>query len=160
MIIRFVHVNIVVSDIDKSLKFYCDMLGGRAVGDDRKAVAERGVDSTTVGIAMGFGGKPEWRATYIHFGEGADFEAMQIDLLQWIKPASYGKPYGRMNHIGIPRIALAVDDVDKTYNDLKVKGVEFISPPQVIDLKRGRGPGKIVACKDPDGTVIEFTQRR
>jgi len=90
------------------------MLGARAVGDDRKAVAERGVDSRTVGIAMGFGGMPEWRATYIHFAEGE--QATVIDLLQWIEPASTGKPYDRLNRIGIPRIALAVDDIDKTYN--------------------------------------------
>ena len=93
----------------------------------------------------------------IRFGD--DEGATVIDLLQWLKPASYGEPYDRLNHVGIARMALAVDDVDKTYNDLKAKGVKFISSPQVIDLKRGGGSTKIVVCKDPDGIAVEFVER-
>ncbi|GAJ24499.1 unnamed protein product, partial [marine sediment metagenome] len=120
MVNGIIHFNVVCSDLDRSLEFYRDMLGGRSVGDTRLAVAERGIDSTGPGIALGFEAAPEWRATFIQFGE--EENATVIDLLQWIKPASYGKPYDRMNHVGIPRVALACDDIDKVYNDLKAKG--------------------------------------
>jgi catechol 2,3-dioxygenase-like lactoylglutathione lyase family enzyme len=161
MVNRIIHFNVVCTDLERSLEFYCDKLGGKADRERKealkKASAERGIDTTPPGIALGLGRSPEWRACMIRFGD--DEGATVIDLLQWLKPASYGEPYDRLNHVGIARMALAVDDVDKTYNDLKAKGVEFISPPQVIDLRRGRGPGKIVVCKDPDGIAVEFVER-
>ena len=67
-----------------------------------------------------------------------------------------------------------MENIDKTYNNLKAEGVEFISPPQVVELK---GPGvlpiegtgerpidnvsklKIVVCRDPDGLAVEFVQQ-
>jgi len=64
-----------------------------------------------------------------------------------------------LNNIGIVRVALACDDVDKAYNDLKVKGVEFLSPPQEVDLERpGQMPIKVVCFKDPDGIVLELVE--
>ncbi|MBL7178010.1 MAG: VOC family protein [Desulfobacteraceae bacterium] len=160
MINRIIHLNVVVSDLEKSLKFYCDLLGGHILGGaEKKAVIERKTESRGVGIALGLGDTAEWRACLIRFGY--DKEATVIDLLQWINPPSTGKPYDTLNNVGIPRIALAVDDVEKTYNDLKEKGVEFISPPQDVDLSPetpGQGLIKIVTCKDPDGTAIEFVE--
>ena len=158
MIRGILHFNVVCTDLDRSMKFYGDILGGNVLGDTRLAAAERQVDTTGAGIAMGFEETPEWRACYIRFGD--DENATVIDLLQWIKPAPIGKPHEKMNQVGIPRVALAVDDIDKIYNDLKAKGVEFISPPQVIDLERpGQAPIKVVCFKDPDGTVLEFSER-
>ena len=154
MINRIVHLNVVVSDIEKSRKFYCDLLGGHIVGGRMWKTESKGV-----GIGLGLGETTEWKAYLIRFGY--DKQATVIDLLQWIKPASTDKPYAKLNNVGIARMALAVDDVDKTYNELKAKGVEFISPPQDVDLAPempGRGLIRIVTCKDPDGTAIEFVE--
>ena len=154
MINRIVHLNVVVSDIEKSRKFYCDLLGGHIVGGRMWKTESKGV-----GIGLGLGETAEWKAYLIRFGY--DKQATVIDLLQWTKPASTGKPYAKLNNVGIARMALAVDDVDKTYNELKAKGVEFISPPQDVDLAPempGRGLIRIVTCKDPDGTAIEFVE--
>lgn len=108
---------------------------------------------------MGFGGPSQWGAYYIGFGD-PNREQTVIDLLQWTKPASTGKPYDRLNHVGIARIALGVDNLDKTYAELKAKGVEFISLPQYVDLERpGQAPVKVVAFKDPDGVFLELSER-
>ena len=45
--------------------------------------------------------------------------------------------------------SLQVDDIDQTYNTLKQKGVEFISPPE----KQGWG-GTLAHFKDIDGNVL------
>jgi len=159
MITGIIHFNVVCTDLDKSIEFYRDMLGGELLGDAKRNSAERGVDTTGSGIAMGFEEVPEWRACFIRFGD--DERATRIDLLQWLKPVVVGKPLEEMNHVGIPRVALACDDVDKIYNDLKAKGVEFISPPQMLDLKRGDiglRMIKIVLCRDPDGVAVEFVE--
>ena len=54
-----------------------------------------------------------------------------------------------------------VDDVDKVYNYLKLKGVEFISPPQVADLTPetpGKDLIKIATAKDPDGIFVQLEE--
>lgn len=157
MITGMYHLNIVCTDLDKSVKFYRDILGGKVLYDDwTMTTVDRGIDTGPAGRVLGLGEAVQWRAAYIRFGE--DPRGTAIDLLQWIKPASTGKPYDRMNNVGIPRIALNCDDVEKAYKDMKVKGVKFVSSPQVLDMKRGRGPSKVVAAKDPDGVVIELIQ--
>jgi len=161
MITRMIHVNIVCTDLERSLRFYRDTLGGHEgpLGRVGHPVGTRKAESLGSGIAMGFGGPSQWGAYYIGFGD-PNREQTVIDLLQWTKPASTGKPYDRLNHVGIARIALGVDNLDKTYAELKAKGVEFISLPQYVDLERpGQAPVKVVAFKDPDGVFLELSER-
>lgn len=112
MINRIIHVNIVCTNLERSLRFYHDTLGGDVIIS--KPVGARKTESLGSGIAMGFGGPSQWGAYYIGFGD-PNREQTVIDLLQWTKPASTGKPYDRLNHVGIARIALGVDNLDKTY---------------------------------------------
>ncbi|MFX1479941.1 MAG: VOC family protein [Promethearchaeota archaeon] len=160
MISRIVHFNVVCSDIEKSLEFYCDLLGGHLLGNrEKEVIINRKTESRGVGIGLGLGETAEWKGWLIRFGYNKN--ATVIDLLQWTKPPSVGKPYEKLNNIGIVRMALEVDDVDKIYHDLKSKGVEFISPPQDVDLAPetpGQGLIRFTTCYDPDGTAIEFVQ--
>ena len=160
MIKRIIHFNVVCSNIEKSLEFYVDLLGGHLLGNREKAaIIKRKTESEGVGIALGLGITAEYKGWVIRFGY--DKSATVLDLLQWTKPPSTGKSYEKLNNVGIARMALGVDDVDKTYNDLKAKGVEFISPPQDVDLvpeTPGIGLIRIATCKDPDGTAIEFVE--
>jgi len=151
------HFNVVCTDLERSIEFYCDKLGGRADRDRKEALEIRREPNEAVGSALGLGEPAQWIGCFIRFSD--DENTTVIDLLQWLKPPSYGKPYESANHIGIPRVALAVDDIDKMYNDLKAKGVEFITPPREVVLNLpGAAPIKIAVCKDPDGTLIEFVQ--
>ena len=160
MIKRIVHFNVVCSDIEKSLEFYCDLLGGHLLGNrEKEAITKRKTESRGVGIALGLGETAEWKGWLIRFGY--DKSATVIDLLQWTKPPSTGKSYEKLNNVGITRMALEVEDVDKIYNDLKSKGVEFISPPQDADLAPetlGQGLIRFTTCKDPDGVAVELVE--
>ncbi len=49
-------------------------------------------------------------------------------------------------------IILQVDDVDKTYNELKEKGIVFIEHPKTMEDWGIR----MVHTRDPDGNLIEF----
>jgi catechol 2,3-dioxygenase-like lactoylglutathione lyase family enzyme len=160
MIKRIIHFNVVCSDIEKSLEFYVDLLGGHLLGNREKAaIINRKVESEGVGIALGLGDKAEYKGWVIRYGY--EKNATLLDLLQWTKPPSTGKPYDRINNVGITRISLEVDDVDKVYNHLKSKGVEFISSPQVTDLTPetpGRDLVKIVTAIDPDGIFVQLEE--
>jgi lactoylglutathione lyase len=57
-------------------------------------------------------------------------------------------------HAGSCSIGFNVDDVDKTYEELKAKGIRFVMPPT---QREGEGI-KLAVGLDPDGLPIAFAQ--
>ncbi len=55
---------------------------------------------------------------------------------------------------GTCSIGFNVDDVDKTYQELKSKGINFVMPPT---QREGEGI-KLAVCIDPDGLPVSFAQ--
>ena len=51
-------------------------------------------------------------------------------------------------------IGFNVDDVDKTYEELKAKGITFVMPPM---QREGEGI-KLAVAIDPDGLPVSFAQ--
>jgi lactoylglutathione lyase len=51
-------------------------------------------------------------------------------------------------------IGFNVEDVDKSYEELKAKGIRFVMPPT---QREGEGI-KLAVCIDPDGLPIAFAQ--
>jgi lactoylglutathione lyase len=51
-------------------------------------------------------------------------------------------------------IGFNVDDVDKTYEELKAKGIRFVMPPT---QREGEGI-KLAVAIDPDGLPVSFAQ--
>ena len=144
MLQRLFHVNICVRDMEQSIRFYQD-LGLNKVNDFT-------LDDPSVGDALGVKAK-KLRGVFMRLG--IDPNAPVLDLVQFIDPPTRGEPYPTLNNVGICRIAFTVDDIDKTYEELKAKGIEFVAP-----LKKLTGPGGarmgVVCFKDPDGTVLEL----
>ena len=144
MLTRLFHVNICVSDMERSVKFY-EQLGFNKVNDFT-------LDDPSVGDALGLDAR-KLRGVFMRLGD--DENAPVLDLVQFIDPQPQGTPYPTLNNIGICRIAFAVDDIDKTYADLQEMKVEFVAP-----LNKVKGPdgGEIgVVCfKDPDGAILEL----
>lgn len=57
-------------------------------------------------------------------------------------------------NFGFSHIAFTIDNLDKLYNDLKQKGVKFLSAPTLH-------PEKIVKlcfCEDPEGNLLELVE--
>ena len=55
---------------------------------------------------------------------------------------------------GACSIGFNVDDVDKTYEELKAKGIPFVMPP----TQREGEPIRLAVGLDPDGLPISFAQ--
>jgi catechol 2,3-dioxygenase-like lactoylglutathione lyase family enzyme len=144
MLQRLFHVNICVRDMERSIRFY-EELGFSKVNDFT-------LDDPSVGDALGVTAK-KLRGVFMRLG--SDPNAPVLDLVQFIEPPTQGQPYSSLNNVGICRIAFTVDDIDRTYEELKAKKVEFVAP-----LKKLTGPGgarmAVVCFKDPDGTVLEL----
>ncbi|MBV8775498.1 MAG: VOC family protein [Deltaproteobacteria bacterium] len=144
MLQRLFHVNICVRDMERSMRFYQD-LGFAKVNDFT-------MDDPAVGDALGVKAT-KLRGVFMRLG--SDPHAPVLDLVQFIEPPTQGQAYSSLNNVGICRIAFTVDDIDRTYEELRAKRVEFVAP-----LKKITGPGGaqigVVCFKDPDGTVLEL----
>ncbi len=99
----------------------------------------------TLGIALKFQ-SPEWT----EFLTGTTTLALHGGGVpqKHSGPPSEGKP------AGVCTIGFNVEDVDKTYEELKAKGVRFVMPPT---LQEGEGI-KLAVAIDPDGLTISFAQ--
>ena len=116
---------IVVSDMDRSVEFYRDKLG----------------------IPLKFQ-SPGWT----EFATGATTLALHGGGVASEKPARTDDDPAKW--AGECSIGFSVEDVDKTYEELKTKGINFVMPPT---QREGEGIRLAVAV-DPDGLPISFAQ--
>ena len=107
------HISVTVSDMDKSLEFYRDLLGLREVESHHlegktidKMVDKLGVVMEVVRL------------------EAPDTPGIMIDLQQYVKPKG-GVSNARLGDVSHSHICYGVTDVWATYRDWKAKGVEF-----------------------------------
>lgn len=145
MVIGVVHSGISVSDLERSITFYHEMLGLELLKVEpvRKSRGDKlGVPGAEIQLAViGIPGTVE-----------------TFELIQYKKPAplfGYGVP---VNTLGCVHIALRVDDIDKMVRDLKEKGIQFCSETYE-EIKDGPIAGmKWIYFKDPDGTNLELIE--
>jgi len=132
MVQGFEHVGMVSSDLDKTIAFYCGLLGLKEILVKR----------------TGEGG----RIAFLEIG-GV--------MLEIVEPAAGASTPARevpMSEAGIRHITFRVDDVDAIYERLRAAGVEFTIPPrQAVNAELIR---KVAFCRDPDGIVVEFLERQ
>ena len=69
-------------------------------------------------------------------------------------PQEASAPHEGDKYAGTCSIGFNVEDVDKTYEELKAKGARFVMPPT---QREGEGI-KLAVCLDPDGLPIAFAQ--
>lgn len=138
------HVNICVSNLERSIAFY-EKLGFKVVNDFT-------LEGPDVGKSMGLDAS-KFRVVFIRLGD--DPNATVIDLLEFIDPPTQGKSYSTLNNTGLCRVAFKVDDVDAVYEKLKKMDVEFVAP---IERMKGEDGNEIsfVCFKDPDGVFLEI----
>ena len=145
MIQGIFHININVTDFERSLEFY-QMLGFRIVAD----LGEGGSQALNAGLRIPDG---RGRAALLMLGE--DPHATRIDLIEWKNPKTAGQAYPHLYHVGMARLALKTKNLPQVYADLKARGVEFFSEPQELHFPN-QGRASFVCFTDPDGTILEL----
>ena len=129
------HVGITVRDMDRAVEFYRDTLGLKVIGD----VTITGEEASTVTQVP----DTKLRAVYLRYED--DPKGPPIELLHFIEPGDTGKPYPGLANPGITEVAFWVKDIEKTYQDLSAKGVEFI-PVRNCLTWRAKATGKSRPC--------------
>lgn len=140
-----VHPGITVSDLERSIKFYRDILGLEMLAREPR-IASRGVKLgvPTAVIECAIFAIPESDAT--------------LELIQFHSPAqpnAYGSP---VNAVGNVHIAFRVDNIEETIARMTEAGVGFVSET-TCDITEGPLTGwKFIYFKDPDGTNLELVE--
>lgn len=139
MVTRIHHTSFTVSDMDRSIAFYCDLLGMELVVDLRTAG-----QSYKGPVADRITGCPGTEQQIAFVAVGGN----QIELVQYTptgKPQVGNKP----SDTGSAHVCFMTDDVQRLYDKLKANGVKIHCEPQ--DL----GFVKVIYFRDPDGIVLE-----
>ena len=142
MVKEFLHVGISVIDLEKSVRFYTDVM---QMDLDYRTKNKGEIISRIVGV------------------ENADFDvavvrkgSLRIELLDYkSEEKKERKNYPAQDQPGLVHISFLVDDVNKEYERIKAMGFEFNSPPMVA---REDGP-KIAYFKGVDNVVIELFEK-
>ena len=134
------HVGIVVNNMENSLNFYRDLLGLKIVRD----MDERGNHLDNM-LSLD---NVEVRTVKLSVQDN-------ITLIELLEFKSHNDNQVRNFYtIGASHVAFTVENIEKLYQNLSVKNVEFNAPPQ----KSPDGLVKVTFCKDPDGTPIELVE--
>jgi glyoxylase I family protein len=147
MIKSVFHVNVNVTNFERSLEFY-KMVGFKVILDLGE-VPNQGSDR---GLNI-----PNSRARAALLALGDDPRATRIDLIEWKQPQTEGAPPPHLYHAGIARIALFAKNIDEEYARLKAHGVEMVSEPVTMRFTNNAG-AKFFCFKDPDGTFLELIE--
>ncbi len=139
------HVNIVVADIERSVRFYSSFLG-----------LKRGFEATLVGEwierVTGVAGAHA-RCVFMEPEGGG----VRLELLQYLNPAGTYREVNSLPHtLGIRHVAFVVDDIEALVNQLRNANVPLISDPVEVPFAVGAmGRKRLCYFHDPDGTLLE-----
>jgi catechol 2,3-dioxygenase-like lactoylglutathione lyase family enzyme len=148
-ILETFHTGLTVSDLDRSITFYRDVLGLELVS---QWDSEQPYLRTVVGYP-----DASLRIALLRIPRGqTGVSGHHVELLEYKTPRGTRSDPGTY-HPGNAHIAFMVDDLDATYAELKARGVRFKSPPVEITAGRNRG-AKAVYLFDPDDITLELVQ--
>ena len=138
------HTGITVSNLERSLPFWRDVLGfefshsAHQTGEMAKEIT--GVEGAEINLAV-------LKAPGGH----------KIELLEYLAPPDRKRANLRPCDVGSVHIALLVDELEAILEKIAASGWTAAGGPQV--LKTGPNAGKrVVYVRDPDGTTIELMQ--
>lgn len=147
------HVAIGVSNMERSLHFYRDLLGLRVTQDNPQ--------EPTGGMPTLFRDPQRSQhrhGVYLRWEDGPDATFLVL--------SEHQPPSGeaiKLDQVGIHHFSFWVEDLAAVYDRMKAAGVPILLPPTVGDtIALGEAPGgKILSTlfQDPDGIIIQLDQR-
>lgn len=142
---RIDHLNIVVTDMERSLAFYEGVLG-------LQRGFEAVLEGTWIDRATGLTGVHA-RCVFVE----APAEGVRFELLQYDTPQGEAAPANSLpNTPGLRHLAFAVDDIDGLIARLHAAGVETVSDPVEVPFTVGSmGRKRLCYFRDPDGVLLE-----
>jgi catechol 2,3-dioxygenase-like lactoylglutathione lyase family enzyme len=146
MIKAIEHFSFTVSSIQTTLQFFQDMFG-------LSATPVKKVENKAVRTIVGM---PDASLlisiVQIPGGQG-------LELIEYVHPAGKKISLETCNP-GVAHIAFTVDDIQKAFIDLSIKGVVFVCPPVWNPGNDGKGRWGVCYLKGPDDITIELIEKK
>jgi catechol 2,3-dioxygenase-like lactoylglutathione lyase family enzyme len=139
---RLSHIGICVSDLERSIAFYCEALGFTQLSklEVNGPEAERLLDLEPVAL----------RAAYL------ERDGTRIELLRFDEPGETGAPGPHpVNRLGLTHLSLRVESLDDAIASIEASGGQTLKSSR-IDSPRFQTAAVFVT--DPDGLRIELLQ--
>lgn len=144
------HINFVVSDLERSVRFYTELLGFR---ESKRAHLEGDWIESIVGLK---GVVADVAFVIAPAGEP------RIELLCYKTPKGESIPANSLaNTVGIRHIAFRVDDINAVVSKLRDAGVKPLGEPVIVPetvVTHDAGHKKLCYFYDPDGVLLEVTE--
>lgn len=135
--LRAHHVGITVSDLDRSVEFYGDVLGFDVL---ERFTVSGDAFSTAVDVDGATG-------RFAHL----DADGVRVELVEY-DPQGEDVPTEAVNQSGAKHLGFAVDDVDSFYDDLP-SDVETLSEPKTTESGT-----RICFLRDPESNLVEVIE--
>ena len=138
------HVSVTSGELDRSLAFYCDLLGLRL---RERGEAEGATEFEITGIS-----EPSVRWADLELPHG-----QVLELLEFVEPR--GRPVApQPNDPGATHISLRVADIDAVHARLSAAGVPVRGEPVELTEPGAWQGAKCFYASDPDGVTVELIQ--
>ena len=134
MVTKIEHIGIVVKDLETSMKKYTSLLGLEA----------REIEEVKVENAID-------RLAFLPIGD------INIELIERRAKTGIAADFLKEHGEGIHHIAFEVEDLDKNFQELRARGVEFVWN-QIIEGSRG-SKAAFFKPEEFNGVYIELVQR-
>ena len=138
---RVTHVGIGVSDLERSMRFYRDLLG---FAPEHRLHVEGEPTDTLLRL----------RGTKLH-AEYLSRDGVRIELLHFASPSAPPRPERPMNQYGLTHLSFRVTDMDAVLDGLRAAG-ERVLEDTVIHFPEWQSAACFIV--DPDGQLIELVQ--
>lgn len=142
------HVGLTVSDLDRSIEFYRDILGLKFIGE----IIMDGKETEALFQRKGC------RARVAYLNGSDELHMPPVELIQFLDMEIQNKE-SDLFHTSISELCFYTNDIDKIYNHLQEHHVECLSAPQDFDFTAsGFGKSRAFYFKDKDGIILEMMQ--
>ncbi len=139
---RVTHLGICVTDLERSIAFYRDLLGFQVLSEIHVA----GEPSDTLLELKDV----DLRAAYL------ERDGLRVELLKYASPPTPGPAAKRaMNHLGFTHLSIRVSELGDLVEKLRGRGVTIVDRTR-IDIPAFEAAA--VMIEDPDGVRIELVQ--
>ena len=148
MVGRIYHVGLTVSDLERSIAFYRDVLGLEFQGE----IFMEGEETDKMFRRV------NCKARVAYLNGSKAIEAPPVELIQFVNNEVKKVPSDLFT-TSISEVCFYTDDIDSAYKHLVDNNVECLSEPQYSDFRAdGFGESRAFYFRDPDGIILEMMQ--
>jgi len=151
MLVNYFHFSFTVSNLERSIDFYTNVIGMKLIGSQLH-------DQPYTSVQVAFPNAVLKAARLTIEGIPVARSGHLLELVEYVNPR--GEPTDTTtNRPGTAHMAFQVDDLWAHYNRMKALGVRFKSEPVAITAGPNAG-GWTIYFYDPDDITLEMVQPR